>query len=309
MTKIKPVKLYEWQNYQPYSNKEQLKLQRDALTFTRLSNRDGNHISFIYSDEISRLSDAVTDMLTKIPVVGTETVLETEIFYTTKIEGAKTTRKRTSEIHSGAPIRDNDYSEQMVKNCFGAVKYLNLHGNRLSEQILLTAWQILTENACENTSLGANGYRTSSNIQVGMYTPAPFTDVPTLMRKFIEFYNSQDMNDLPIIKAILMHYAFETIHPFCDGNGRLGRLLLNNYLIGRGFETVRAVSFSMAIDKTHALYDAAFVKSENIYNDCTPLIQYMLSDVMYNECARILDEYTIVSELYAFSDLGNGNRI
>lgn len=288
---MESVKIYEWQNYQPYSDKEQITLQRNNLIHTPLSNRPGNEITFIYTDIIERLQEDVMSMLREIPIVDTETILETEVYYTTKIEGAKTTRTRTTEIHNGYPIKKNDYSEKMVKNCFDATKYLNAYGNKMTEEILLKTWRILTKDACDNIELGATGYRTSDDIQVGIYIPTGHKDIPALMKQFFDFYNGTELENLPIIKAILLHYAFETIHPFCDGNGRIGRLLMNNYLISRGFDAVRAVSFSMAIDKSCPMYDAAFVKSENIYNDCTPLIQYMLSDVMYMECLHILEQY------------------
>lgn len=182
-----PVDLYEWQNYQPYSDKEQLRWQWEHLIPVDLSNRIGNHINFIYSQEIARLQDAVIKMLLKVPVTDTQTVLDTEVYYTTKIEGAVTTRTRTNELHNGAPVLNNDYSEKMVRNCFQAVKYLNIYGNKLNEQIVLQAWKLLTADACENTELGAEGYRTSSAIQIGMYTPAPHIDIELLMKTFIAF--------------------------------------------------------------------------------------------------------------------------
>lgn len=58
--------------------------------------------------------------------------------------------------------------------------------------------------------------------------------LPNLMRDW-EFFVNDDGRHFPaLIQAALMHYQFETIHPFLDGNGRLGRLLINLLLMERG---------------------------------------------------------------------------
>lgn len=139
---------------------------------------------------------------------------------------------------------------------------------------------MLTKDACDNECLGTDGYRESDNIIIGSHQPPHYGDLEVLMSKLITFYNSTDIDDIHIIKACIIHYAFEVLHPFCDGNGRMGRLLLNNYLISRGFNSAKAVSFSRYIVNNRGAYDAAFVKYENIYSDCTPFIQYMLEDVI-----------------------------
>ena len=108
---------------------------------------------------------------------------------------------------------------------------MNVHGNRIDEQVLIDTWKLLTKDACENTELGADGYRMSDEIQVGSYTPVQAVAIPELMNKWIDFYHNDELNDIPLVKAIILHYAFETIHPFCDGNGRMGRLLMSNFLI------------------------------------------------------------------------------
>lgn len=61
----------------------------------------------------------------------------------------------------------------------------------------------------------------------GIYTPPKsLDDIKLLMQKFIEWANSQPIYNLPpLIRAPLVHYYFERIHPFWDGNGRVGRVV------------------------------------------------------------------------------------
>ena len=270
-----PVDIGAWASYEPYSNEEQLELQRENLVRAALSNGDGE-LRFIYTKRIASLSDYLDDAASKVMIEDAETVLETEVYYTSKIEGAKTTRVRTSEIHNGLPINeDNRKSELMVKNGFDAVKLLNLYGNRISKEILIRVWNVLVDGCCENEEIRGDEYRTGP-VWVGSHEGVAFERIPELMDDWIRFYDSGTFDSKPFVKGALLHFAFETIHPFPDGNGRMGRLMMNNYLIGRGIDSARAVSFSMAIDGKRPLYDAAFVRAENRMNDCTPFLEYML---------------------------------
>lgn len=268
-----PVDLGAWSSYESYSDPEQLALQRNNLIFTGLYTGLGE-VRFIYSRDIARMNDYLDDVSKEVRIEDTEVRLEDEVFYTSKMEGAHTSRKRTQELHNGAPIdKDNAFSERMVKNGFSAVKKLNLYGGIISDDILIDVWSTLIDGCCMNEDIRGERFRTGDVI-VGNFTGADVRDIPDLMKGFCDFYNGKKYDDVPFVKASILHYAFETIHPFCDGNGRMGRLLVNNYLISRGIESARAVSFSMEIDKNRPVYDAAFIKSENIYNDCTPFVSY-----------------------------------
>lgn len=66
-------------------------------------------------------------------------------------------------------------------------------------------------------------------VQEANFVPPGPEDVPSLMDELIGYLNSDDGMPL-LIKCALMHYQFETVHPFCDGNGRIGRSLITLYL-------------------------------------------------------------------------------
>ena len=71
-----------------------------------------------------------------------------------------------------------------------------------------------------------------STLRNARYIPPNPQDMAECMSDFEKFMNDDDDGMDPLIKAALLHYQFETIHPFLDGNGRVGRLLINLFLIG-----------------------------------------------------------------------------
>ena len=70
-----------------------------------------------------------------------------------------------------------------------------------------------------------------STLKNARYIPPNPTDMTECMSSLEKFMNEDDGMD-PLIKAALLHYQFVTIHPFLDGNGRIGRLLVTLFLIG-----------------------------------------------------------------------------
>ena len=66
-----------------------------------------------------------------------------------------------------------------------------------------------------------------------IYTPPQeYQTILRLMDNLMAYINNQEMHDVdPLIKMAVIHYQFETIHPFLDGNGRIGRLLITLYLV------------------------------------------------------------------------------
>lgn len=90
-----------------------------------------------------------------------------------------------------------------------------------------------------------------STLKNARYIPPNPQDMIECMSDFEKFMNDDDGMD-PLIKAALLHYQFETIHPFLDGNGRIGRLLITLYLIGANVIT------------SPVLYLSCYLKSNRI---------------------------------------------
>lgn len=88
-----------------------------------------------------------------------------------------------------------------------------------------------------------------------IFVPPPPTDMKRALDDFEKFLHAKD-DLLPLIKAGLIHAQFETIHPFLDGNGRTGRLLITFFLWFRGL-----------LDKPVLFLSSYFKKHQKVYYD------------------------------------------
>lgn len=73
-----------------------------------------------------------------------------------------------------------------------------------------------------------------SNPGNARFVPPIHENIPELMGDIELFAHNADLHLPPLLKAAIMHYQFETIHPYLDGNGRIGRLMIPLFLISQG---------------------------------------------------------------------------
>ena len=146
----------------------------------------------------------------------------------------------------------------------------NLKKIKLSHNLIIKTHDKLLENIDQR-----KGYRTSevrvvkSNFKA---SPAPY--VKTDMDILLKWYDQNHANLHPFVLASIFHHKFEKIHPFMDGNGRTGRMLLNFILIKNNYPPL------MILNKERSYYLDALRKADKInltdvkegYNDLTNFI-------------------------------------
>ncbi len=101
-----------------------------------------------------------------------------------------------------------------------------------------------------------------STLKTASYIPPNPEDMTQAISDLDKFINMQDEIE-PLIKIALIHYQFETIHPFLDGNGRIGRLLINLFLVEKKLLTYETLYISYFFKRNRTEYYDRLMKVRN----------------------------------------------
>jgi len=180
--------------------------------------------------------------------------------------------------------RRNDWSE--LQNYISAMNeaVLQLHRLPFSGRLIKQTHKILLRGVRGTHKLPGE-YRKSQNwiggatINDAKFIPPPHNEVDNLMSDLENFANN-GMSHIPdLLKIALIHYQFETIHPFLDGNGRIGRLLITLYLVSRGILKRPILYLSDFFEKNRDLYYENLMNVRT-KNDINHWLKFFLTGVI-----------------------------
>lgn len=182
-----------------------------------------------------------------------------EALLSSQIEGTQAT---LDDIFD--PLIDNNINAD-VSDVINYIKATEFAVNRLKElplcnRLVKEIHAVLLENV-RGQEKNPGEFRRSQNwiggqgstLKTARYIPPNLEDMENAMSDLEKYINADD-GTAPLVKAALLHYQFETIHPFLDGNGRVGRLLITLFLLEKKVLTVPALYISYFLKRNRLEY-------------------------------------------------------
>ena len=223
--KIKQLILEEINHYKIIQDPLHKELSKDEIDFVKRLEKEANL-------EVIHLSEKQWKTFSKLFTYNTNA-----------IEGSKLSKSEVVEI-----IEEDRWpaekSKEDIAEAYGvneSIKYIRKAKEHVSIELIQEIHKIVFKNskdfAGQFRKKGQEVYVGDSRGNI-IHEGAPQTRVISLLKELVKWYKDHKNKYPAIVLGAVVHNQFETIHPFADGNGRVGRILLNNILIKQGLPPV-----------------------------------------------------------------------
>jgi Fic family protein len=234
--------------------------------------------------------------------------LTKESVASSNIENINTT---ISEVFQGELIPETEQKqpEKEVLRYRQAIevgnKYLEKYS--ISSRLILKVHDTLLKTEDEGYRQVQNKIENTLTHEV-LYTPPIASDIPGLISNLERFANNQGDNLDPLLRAAIMHYQFEAIHPFNDGNGRTGRILMVLYLVKSNLLSLPTLYISGYINEHKNDY-YKYLNNVTRNNDWNKYLLFMLNGLYEQACKTKQSLVTMMDALEKFkSELKNTDK-
>ena len=207
-----------------------------------------------------------------------------EAVVSSRIEGTRTNMDEALlPIEEIRPERQKDWLE--VKNYIAALNeaIVELKKLPISSRLLRKTHKTLLQNGRGEHKLPGE-FRTSQNwiggasLSDAVFIPPEHLLVNSLMGDLESFLNNDQIEVPALIRIAIAHYQFETIHPFLDGNGRIGRLMITLFLVNEGILEKPLLYLSEYFENNKELYYDNLTRVRT-HNDILQWVKYFLVGV------------------------------
>ena len=193
----------------------------------------------------------------------------------TAIEGNPLTLEQVRLLEEGQSLpTETQRATREVLNYLAGLRFIEKHVNKrpITHQEVLKLHGIIASDVMDQ---GIAGRYRDIRVRVGRYLPPPPEQVTGLMAELLEWWNAQSFKWSPVISSAIVHYQFEDIHPFADGNGRTGRALALWELYRRGFDTHHIFSVDEVYWQDRPRYYEALAGVRTRGSDLTTWLEYV----------------------------------
>lgn len=206
----------------------------------------------------------------------------------TAIEGNPLTLEEVRALEEGRPVPTaGEKAKREIFNQLAGLRFIEKNQGKktIAHADLFRLHKIIMSDVMDQGRPGE--YRTFG-VRVGPFIPPPAKEAPLLMKEYLEWWNQKASEWPPVVSSAILHYRFEEIHPFGDGNGRMGRGLALWELYRRGFDTHHIFSVDEVYWENRPRYYSQLDAVRKERGDLTGWLEYS-AEALHLTLERVLD--------------------